>query len=249
MGGRGHQPTVRRGVDAPSGRPGAEVRRTRVESEAERGDVLMAVVDEMVLDASVVIDRIEELHRTTGDPFEGRLDPTRGVGYLGHSLGGAAAVWTLEREPRVRAAVSWEGQVYRETDRHLAVTGGPLLYFTGGANRAELVGTQFRPGVAGGVVHEVVIEGAWHASFGDMLYIYRRYADRGWLERHRREVPAIDLERALLDLPPRMRAALILHCIEGLPQKEVAHLMSISEGTVKAHVHRARRILKEKLDR
>lgn len=60
---------------------------------------------------------------------------------------------------------------------------------------------------------------------------------------------AIDLERALQELPPRMRAALILHAIEGLPQKEVARVMGIAEGTVKAHVHNARKLLKEKLDR
>lgn len=60
---------------------------------------------------------------------------------------------------------------------------------------------------------------------------------------------AIDLERALQELPPRMRAALILHTIEGLPQKEVARVMGIAQGTVKAHVHNARRLLKEKLDR
>lgn len=60
---------------------------------------------------------------------------------------------------------------------------------------------------------------------------------------------AIDLERALQELPPRMRAALILHAIEGLPQQEVARVMGIAEGTVKAHVHTARKLLKEKLDR
>lgn len=50
------------------------------------------------------------------------------------------------------------------------------------------MGTQFRPAAEGATVHEMVIDGAWHASFGELLYIYRRYADRAWLERHRREV-------------------------------------------------------------
>jgi dienelactone hydrolase len=146
------------------------------------------VVDEMVGDASFVIDRLGDISRTPGDPFQGRLDVEAGIGYLGHSLGGAAAAWTMQREPRVTAAVSWEGQVYRDEDRPLAVTGGDLLYVVGGANRAELAGKQFRPGAPGRTVHEIVIHGAWHASFGDMLYVYRRYADRAWLERHRREV-------------------------------------------------------------
>lgn len=58
----------------------------------------------------------------------------------------------------------------------------------------------------------------------------------------------IDLEHALQELPPRMRMALVLHCIEGRPQKEVASIMGVAEGTVKAHVHKARSALKEMLD-
>jgi hypothetical protein len=162
----------------------------RWETEEQRGDVLMGVVNDMVLDAGKVLDELERRGRAPGDLFSGRLDLTRGVGYMGHSLGGAAAAWTLQRDPRVTAAVSWEGQVYRDADRPLKVTGGDLLYIIGGANRAELLGTQYRPGRPGTTVHEMVIHGAWHASVGDMLYIYRRYAPRDWLERHRREVLA-----------------------------------------------------------
>lgn len=159
-------------------------------SEDQRGDVLMGVVDDMVLDASRVLDRLEVMNAAPSDLFGGRLDLGRGVGYLGHSLGGAAAAWTLQREPRVKAAVSWEGQVYRDEDRPMKVTGGSLLYIVGGANRTELAGTQFQPGRPGATVYEMVIHGAWHASFGDMLYIYRRYAPHDWLARHRREIHA-----------------------------------------------------------
>lgn len=158
------------------------------EAEEQRGPVLMGVVDDMVLDASLVLDRLEQLNASPGDAFHDRLDLERGVGHLGHSLGGAAAVWTMQRDPRVKAAASWEGQVYRVEDRPLQVTGGDLLYIMGGANRAELVGTQFRPAAEGVTVHEMVIDGAWHASFGELIYIYRHYADRAWRERHRREV-------------------------------------------------------------
>lgn len=58
----------------------------------------------------------------------------------------------------------------------------------------------------------------------------------------------LDLERAIAALPERMRTALVLHCIEGLPQKVVADMMGIRTGTVKAHVHEARRQLRERLD-
>lgn len=67
----------------------------------------------------------------------------------------------------------------------------------------------------------------------------------------RRAMPeaSIDLEHAISALPSRMRMALVLHCIEGLPQREVARLMGVAEGTVKAHVHSARKLLQERLSR
>jgi dienelactone hydrolase len=156
-------------------------------SESERARVLAGVVEELVRDASHVIDRLTALDGDAADAFGGRLDLAGGVGYFGHSLGGAAAAWTPQRDRRVRAAASWEGQVYRDEDRPLR-TRAPLLYVVAGTNRAELVGTQYRPGRAGATVYELVLEGASHASFGDMLHIYRRYAGRDWLERHRREM-------------------------------------------------------------
>ena len=160
----------------------------RWDSEEKRGTVLMSVVDEMVRDASFIIDRLEQAAQKPHDPFYGKLDLSVGVGYFGHSLGGAAAAWTMQRDHRVRAAVSWEGQVYRDTDRPLDVTGGSLLYIIASANRSEFAGTQYRPGRTGVAVHELVIHGSWHASFGDMLHIYRQYAPPDWQARHRRYV-------------------------------------------------------------
>jgi len=159
------------------------------EDESERGEVLMGVVDQLVLDARRVLDRLENLGAAGDGWFAGRLDLHAGVGYFGHSLGGAAAAWTLQRDPRVVAAASWEGQVYRAADRPLTVA-GPLLYMIGGANRDELLGRQFRPGGPDAPVYEMVIHGAWHASVGELLYIYRSYAPRDWRRRHRREIGA-----------------------------------------------------------
>lgn len=79
----------------------------------------------------------------------------------------------------------------------------------------------------------------------------RSYAESSFDEAAvRRAMPEarVDLERAISELPPRMRTALVLHCIEGLPQSEVATIMRVAEGTVKAHVHAARRHLKERLE-
>jgi RNA polymerase sigma-70 factor (ECF subfamily) len=76
-----------------------------------------------------------------------------------------------------------------------------------------------------------------------------RYASESHDDAVVRAMPeaSIDLERAIAELPPRMRMALVLHHIEGLPQSEVARLMGVAEGTVKAHVHSARKILQERL--
>jgi len=59
----------------------------------------------------------------------------------------------------------------------------------------------------------------------------------------------IDLERAIAQLPPRARNALILHDIHGYRCREVAELTGSATGTIQAHLHRARRLLREILDR
>ena len=58
---------------------------------------------------------------------------------------------------------------------------------------------------------------------------------------------AIDLERAIRALPPRARAVFVLHDLEGYRHGEIADLAGIAEGTSKAQLHRARRLLREAL--
>ena len=52
-----------------------------------------------------------------------------------------------------------------------------------------------------------------------------------------------DLQRAIADLPPRQRAAVILHHYVDLPVTEVAQLLGCSPGTVKSNLHDARKAL------
>ena len=59
----------------------------------------------------------------------------------------------------------------------------------------------------------------------------------------------IDLERAIDDLPPKAQEVLILRDIEGYKYREVAELTGTAVGTVKAQVHRARRMIQEALER
>lgn len=58
-----------------------------------------------------------------------------------------------------------------------------------------------------------------------------------------------DLEQAIGRLPPGARAVFLLHDVEGYQHDEIARLAGIAEGTSKAQLHRARRLLREHLER
>lgn len=60
---------------------------------------------------------------------------------------------------------------------------------------------------------------------------------------------AIDLEVAIAELSPRAREVLVLHDIEGYTHDEIAEMLDMAPGTSKAHLHRARMLLREMLDR
>lgn len=59
----------------------------------------------------------------------------------------------------------------------------------------------------------------------------------------------IDLEAAIAGLPPGCRAVFVLHDVEGWPHEEIAAQVGIAVGTSKAHLFRARRLLREVLAR
>ncbi|PKV12537.1 RNA polymerase sigma factor [Xanthomonas prunicola] len=54
----------------------------------------------------------------------------------------------------------------------------------------------------------------------------------------------MDLERALEALPPRARAVLVLHDLEGWKHQEIADELRMAVGSSKAHLHRARGLLR-----
>jgi len=76
--------------------------------------------------------------------------------------------------------------------------------------------------------------------------------DPAALERNRgnpTEGLSIDLERAIEELPDGAREVFVLYDIEGYGHGEIAALVGIAEGTSKAQLFRARRLLREKLER
>ncbi len=57
------------------------------------------------------------------------------------------------------------------------------------------------------------------------------------------------IEVALGQLPPRDRAVLVLREVQGLPYAEIAGILEVPLGTLKARLHRAREQLRTKLVR
>ena len=59
----------------------------------------------------------------------------------------------------------------------------------------------------------------------------------------------MDLERAVGALPEGARAVFLLHDVQGYKHHEIADMMGLAVGTTKAQLHRARRLLREMLER
>ncbi len=57
----------------------------------------------------------------------------------------------------------------------------------------------------------------------------------------------LDIQEALAALSPRLRAAVVLCDIEGLPYEEIARTLGVKLGTVQSRIHRGRRLLREAL--
>ncbi|MEZ5255591.1 MAG: sigma-70 family RNA polymerase sigma factor [Ilumatobacteraceae bacterium] len=57
--------------------------------------------------------------------------------------------------------------------------------------------------------------------------------------------PRLDeLNSVLATLPKQQRAAIALYYVEGLPVRDVAEALGISEGAVKYHLHQGRERLR-----
>ncbi len=56
-----------------------------------------------------------------------------------------------------------------------------------------------------------------------------------------------DVERALAELPPDFRAAVVLCDVEGLSYEEIAEILDAKLGTVRSRIHRGRAMLRDAL--
>ena len=59
----------------------------------------------------------------------------------------------------------------------------------------------------------------------------------------------MDMEDAIASLPKGARLAFVLHDVEGYQHQEIAERLGVTVGTIKAQLHRARRLLRERLER
>lgn len=152
-------------------------------SDAERRARLAAHMPTWVADLRFALDAIERLS-SSGDPLY-RSISTAGAGVFGHSYGGGAAARLMEADPRVVAAANLEGGAYGPDSLPFVVR-EPLLHVVGGYNEGDLVATEFQPDDA--PLYEVVVHGAFHSTFSDLIYLHAFKADRAWLARHRYDI-------------------------------------------------------------
>lgn len=89
---------------------------------------------------------------------------------------------------------------------------------------------------------------------GEEFYLYNRIRDLNGQELSQGAEEEVlgryldeDVYRALNDLPPNFRMAVILADIEGLSYKEIADVLEIPIGTVMSRISRARRQLQKSL--
>jgi RNA polymerase sigma-70 factor (ECF subfamily) len=59
----------------------------------------------------------------------------------------------------------------------------------------------------------------------------------------------MDLEQAIAQLPERARTVLVLFDIEGYSHAEIAEIADMAVGSSKAQLHRARKLIREELER
>ena len=84
------------------------------------------------------------------------------------------------------------------------------------------------------------------------LRVFTTDAPETWerpVDAHNTAATQLDLERAIATLPPGAREVFVLHDVEGYRHHEIAQLTGIAVGTSKAQLFRARRLLREALNR
>ena len=141
------------------------------------------------------------------------------------------------------------GQVYRD---HAPKLWRALVAYSGSTHVADdALAEAFAQAAARGAALRVPERWVWTCAF--------RIA-AGELKRRAQPPPpsspsigvdateALDLLRALAQLPPRQRAALVLHYYGGYKAREIAQIVGSSAATVRVHLSAGRKRLREILE-
>lgn len=141
-----------------------------------------------VADAQFALDRVALLDRDAASPLRGRLDLTR-IGAFGWSFGGATAVDLAIRDPRIKAAVDQDGQLFGMGRVQGAKRPVMLMHNTGDPKRGvpaehhaivddlmrqvEEWDTKFRASSTD-VLYDVRIARTEHGNFSDLPLFFPR---------------------------------------------------------------------------
>ena len=106
----------------------------------------------------------------------------------------------------------------------------------------------------GSWLYRLAVNLVWSTNRGDRRREARvRPVEDPGAHEPRREMPQpglrLDLERAIATLPDGAREVFVLYDIEGYGHEEIARMTGIAVGTSKAQLFRARRLLRERLER
>jgi RNA polymerase sigma-70 factor (ECF subfamily) len=96
--------------------------------------------------------------------------------------------------------------------------------------------------------HMVSIEQGGRTADGEFTEVEVPDAARGPEQQLQDSWAGQRLQTALQSLPPAYRAIVVMREIEGLPTREVAQISGLSEANVKQRLHRARVMLRQKLE-
>lgn len=144
-----------------------------------------------VADARFVLDRVEDLARDPG-PFQGRLDLER-IGAFGWSFGGATAVQLTADDPRVKAAVDHDGQLFGSVRER--GTSRPVMQLHNSTDYEKLYPEKDRPAIRELTAmtaawdsttrekstadwYDLTIAGTDHGDFSDLALFYDRPKER-----------------------------------------------------------------------
>jgi hypothetical protein len=112
-----------------------------------------------IADASFTLDKIAELDRTPGQLFHGRLDLSR-IGMFGWSFGGATSLQMSRNDPRVKAVVNQDGQLFGDVRDEGTSRPFMLMHHDGGH-------APFRPEHASIMKELRAMVRAWYRSLVD----------------------------------------------------------------------------------